>query len=302
MLSFLSFTGAGIGLVNAPSVLIVGVYFTKKIHFAHGLVMTGGCTGQLIFSALFAYLHASYGWRGTSLIFAAICANVMACGAIFRPLKRHTRRHSTDASVQVQLRKIDVTDQSIVNPPCSTDIVDSPDFEQIQEKSSKVRLHLSRISTINVCIKNPILVVHQLCTFCRGAATLIFLAHIVNKAVIGGISKGNAAMLLFYAGIGNVLSRSSHGWLIDKGFVSAQTLFLISSIFCAVEALIFALTNIYSILAVLSFFAQFYPWYFSCTGILHTSIVGTSGPSGSSCWTNHIHQFNGESGWFSFSR
>ncbi|XP_072025421.1 monocarboxylate transporter 3-like [Amphiura filiformis] len=251
--------GTGMGLVNVPSLLIVGIYFKRKLNLAHGLVMIGSCTGQLIFVTLFAYLNTTYGWRGTLLILAGLSANVMVCGAVFRPLKKPPSRTWTNYSdnAEVELGAAGPYGKKPNNVSLEeSDVPDYKDFhdnEKISKRSFDALKHLGTVSAINICITIPMLALYQICTFLVGAAIFIPLVHLVNKAVISGTSKENAAMLATIIGAGNILSRGGYGWFVDNGYISAHTLFLIATLFCAVETMTFVLTDIYSILAVLCF-------------------------------------------------
>ncbi|XP_072025420.1 monocarboxylate transporter 3-like [Amphiura filiformis] len=247
--------GTGMGLVNAPSVLIVGIYFKRKLNLAHGLVMIGSCTGQLIFVTLFAYLNTTYGWRGTLLIMAALSANVMVCGAVFRPLKKTRTKTCTNYS---DYAEVELAEAPLYEKNASLEESDAPDYidfhdNEISKRSFDALKHLGTDSAICICMKSPVLTLYQICTFFIGAAVFIPLAHLVNKAVISGTSKENAAMLATILGAGNILSRGGYGWFVDNGYISAHTLFLIATLFCAVETMTFVLTDIYSILSVLCF-------------------------------------------------
>ncbi len=220
--------------------------------------MIGSTTGQLIFVTLFAYLNDAYGWRGTLLIFAAITANVIVCGAIFRPRKNPLqRRLPYHSEIESGSRNSNGVDEALKE---QTRNCDDPDIHVRHKPLGWWFVNLKRFgeaSAINICMTNYIFTFYQIANFCKGIG-IFPTSLLVNKAVVGGNSKENAAMLIIFIGIGNVISRGGHGWFIDKGFVSPQTLFLMAAIFSAVETLSFALTNIYSILAVLSFLYGFH--------------------------------------------
>ncbi|XP_032872823.1 monocarboxylate transporter 13-like [Amblyraja radiata] len=78
--------GFGWALVFTPSVAAVSRYFSRRRTLAMGLAFTGVGISSFIFSPLFQYLLDEYTWRGALLIIAAMMLNLLACGALIRPL------------------------------------------------------------------------------------------------------------------------------------------------------------------------------------------------------------------------
>ncbi|XP_067879770.1 monocarboxylate transporter 13-like [Heterodontus francisci] len=79
-------SGFGWALVFTPSVAAVSRYFNKRRTLAMGMAFTGVGIGSFVFSPLFQYLLDEYTWRGALLIIAGMMLNLMACGALIRPL------------------------------------------------------------------------------------------------------------------------------------------------------------------------------------------------------------------------
>ncbi|XP_069776104.1 monocarboxylate transporter 13 isoform X2 [Narcine bancroftii] len=79
-------SGFGWALVFTPTVAAVSRYFTKRRTLAMGLAFTGVGISSFAFSPLFQYLLDSYSWRGALLIIAGMMLNLLACGALIRPL------------------------------------------------------------------------------------------------------------------------------------------------------------------------------------------------------------------------
>ncbi|XP_068520717.1 LOW QUALITY PROTEIN: monocarboxylate transporter 13-like [Anas acuta] len=59
----------------------------RGARWATGLAMSGASVLGLVLVALVPLLLDAYGWRGTLLVMAAISFNLLACGALLRPLK-----------------------------------------------------------------------------------------------------------------------------------------------------------------------------------------------------------------------
>lgn len=258
---FLLFQGVGLGLVYAPSLVIVGVYFKDNFVFANGLVFLGVCTGQLIFSPLFVELNKIYGWRGSLFIFAAIGLNVVACGAIFRPLKwprksKGRKRLNGARRLHSEADDITMSDGRTRNKEEEIDAEAQEDHQEKQKTAGGFLGALKALSAafaIPVLLENGAFVMYLLCTFCLGAAYFMPLTHLVNKAFVGGITKENSALLMSVIGGGSMIGRAGHGWFVDKRYISAQTLMIINIVFCAIEAVAYGLTDEYIVLVALSF-------------------------------------------------
>ncbi|XP_070623453.1 monocarboxylate transporter 13-like [Erythrolamprus reginae] len=89
-------TGLGWALVFTPSVAAVSHYFEKRRTLAMGLALSGAGVSSLAFCPFFQYLVNSYGWRGALQIVAAMFLNLVASGAVLRPLAVEDGRSNGD--------------------------------------------------------------------------------------------------------------------------------------------------------------------------------------------------------------
>ncbi|XP_006112194.2 monocarboxylate transporter 13-like isoform X1 [Pelodiscus sinensis] len=80
-------SGLGWSLVFTPSLASVARYFTKRRTFAMGLAVSGAGLASFAFSPLFQVLVDTYAWRGALLIMAGVSFNLVAAGALLRPLE-----------------------------------------------------------------------------------------------------------------------------------------------------------------------------------------------------------------------
>jgi len=55
--------GVGVGLLNLPSIVIVGFYFDKRRALANGIAICGTGIGTFVFAPLASYLVSEYGWK-----------------------------------------------------------------------------------------------------------------------------------------------------------------------------------------------------------------------------------------------
>ncbi|NXT45204.1 MOT13 protein, partial [Pelecanoides urinatrix] len=78
--------GLGWALVFTPSLGTVGGYFPTRRSLATGLVVSGASVSGLALGPLVPLLLDTYGWRGALLLLAAITFNLVAAGALLRPL------------------------------------------------------------------------------------------------------------------------------------------------------------------------------------------------------------------------
>lgn len=82
----LSPAGLGWALVFTPSLGTVGRYFPARRALATGLAVSGASVSGLALGPLVPLLLDAYGWRGALLLLAAVSFNLVAAGALLRPL------------------------------------------------------------------------------------------------------------------------------------------------------------------------------------------------------------------------
>lgn len=100
-------TGFGFGLIYLPAIVSVTTYFEKYRSLATGIAVCGSGLGTFIFAPLTDYLIKEFGWRGATLILAAIVFNCVIFGAMFRPLEppkkiRKKRLQYTDEEIPLK--------------------------------------------------------------------------------------------------------------------------------------------------------------------------------------------------------
>ena len=83
--------GAGLGLMYAPSIVIVGQYFKDKRALATGIASCGTGVGAFAFAPLIKYLIDIYTWKGAMIIISGICLNGMVAAISFHPPPKKTR-------------------------------------------------------------------------------------------------------------------------------------------------------------------------------------------------------------------
>ncbi|NXH09397.1 MOT13 protein, partial [Bucco capensis] len=78
--------GLGWALVFTPSLAAVGCWFPGRRALAMALAVSGASVSSLALGPILPLLLDSYGWRGSLLLLAAISFNLIAAGALLRPL------------------------------------------------------------------------------------------------------------------------------------------------------------------------------------------------------------------------
>lgn len=83
--------GVGAGLVVTTSVLIIPLYFTRRLGRANGILMAGTSVGQFVAPHLITHLQEEYTFMGATFILGAIVLNTCVAVATFHPVEWHTR-------------------------------------------------------------------------------------------------------------------------------------------------------------------------------------------------------------------
>lgn len=79
-------SGIGFCMMFIPSIIVVGLYFSRRRALATGIAMSGSGVGTFVYAYLCEALLNEFSWRGTVLIMAGIILNCVVCAALFRPL------------------------------------------------------------------------------------------------------------------------------------------------------------------------------------------------------------------------
>ena len=76
----------GWAFVFMPTVASVMQYFTRRRLLAMSVGFTGVGFSSFAFSPLFQLLVEVYAWQGALLILGGLSLNMVACGAVLRPI------------------------------------------------------------------------------------------------------------------------------------------------------------------------------------------------------------------------
>ena len=90
------------------SLIVVGMYFSRKRAIATGIATSGSGLGTFAYAYMTNVLLDEYDWKGTVLILSAILLNVVACGAIYRPLQVNDGNSERSSSTELDSGKVDI--------------------------------------------------------------------------------------------------------------------------------------------------------------------------------------------------
>ncbi|XP_038048084.1 uncharacterized protein LOC119722122 isoform X2 [Patiria miniata] len=117
------FTAFGMSMNINAGFTALGMYFKKRLALAMGLATAGTSLGQLALPPLFQYLIDQYGWRGSLMITSALVFNVVAAGALMRPLVPKKQKRSSKKSKRSELE--DKTSDATTSKSCQSTEVGS---------------------------------------------------------------------------------------------------------------------------------------------------------------------------------
>nr|XP_045581393.1 monocarboxylate transporter 13-like [Procambarus clarkii] len=83
--------GFGTGMSTLIAYVILPYYFKRLRGRANAILMGGVSSAQLIGPPLITFLQQAYGFRGATLIVAALSLNICVAGSVFHPVEWHSK-------------------------------------------------------------------------------------------------------------------------------------------------------------------------------------------------------------------
>jgi nitrate/nitrite transporter NarK len=84
-------TGIGNAMAYCPGVIIVSIYFHKKLGTAVGIATSGVGLGAFSVPLLLEASFLYYGYMGSFVLLSGLFLELMVCGALMRPMSVHRR-------------------------------------------------------------------------------------------------------------------------------------------------------------------------------------------------------------------
>ncbi len=260
------------GLIYQPSYVINVYYFDKFLGRANSISQTGTGVGIFALPPLLQLLIETYGWRGSLILLAAGLAHIAVCGALFRPspLERQNRKWGPG---QLEGSRHDTGGTQSASASLRT-VVESV-------------LQVFDLTLLRYLYFNILLAVN----FQISYSYAIVLLYLPSRATSFGISELRAASLVSALGIGSLVSRLTHGLLIDYNILSTSVLTALSLLVCGIVSLLNPVSDNYWVLAALSAVVGLTSGvYVSTYPILAKEYVGVDKVSGGIGW---IHMMQG---------
>ncbi|XP_033626186.1 monocarboxylate transporter 12-like [Asterias rubens] len=257
--------GIGAGITLMPAIVMVAKYFKTYYPLACGISSSGADIGMLVFGPLMQLLLDTYGWRGTMLVTGAIVGNLLAAGALFRPVRLSPSKtcNKKDTDVEHSGEDKEMLQDSREENHKSTQSEDHGISEVMNQRQSQSN------NATNVTLKSQ----RQKRNLFSAVANLLwfyllrdsyrlsmiiftqvvayriafncFIMFLVPCATTSGISEQDASFLLSVCGIGGIVGRLICGVLTQKA--SSYAIYQVSMFVsgCAVLLVQFGTTWIY---------------------------------------------------------
>uniref|UniRef100_T1J6I2 C2H2-type domain-containing protein n=1 Tax=Strigamia maritima TaxID=126957 RepID=T1J6I2_STRMM len=231
--SFSLIYGVGLGLVVVPHIVVVNLAFEKHRGLANGIFSAGASVGCFVVPPVLEVLNEYYGLMGLFLVWSGVILHIVAFGAVYRPVKKTQIK-----SFETELLRKTKTDDNCVNNG---------------NKASKSRLQ-NRLSYLSFLGKRYFWMI----AFGWSGTTFgisCFAVIIVDFATMQSqeITRTNAAFLVSFWAIGDLLGRLGCGFILDKKWIKLEIFYIFSMILSSMSVAVMQFIVSYTLLAVCSF-------------------------------------------------
>ncbi|KAI2662856.1 Monocarboxylate transporter 13 [Labeo rohita] len=213
-------SGIGWALIFTPTVASVMQYFAVRRSLAMGLGFTGIGLSSFAFSPLFQYLVEAYAWRGALLVLGGLSFNMIACGAVIRPLGK-------------------------------------PNVVLKTENSSKLNKCSSLLSRIYEGFELSLLshrgfLTYSIALTFFNAGYFIPYVHLVAHSHHIGFTEYQAAAVISVTGVVDILGRVASGWFSDLGKMRMPHMLVVWTGLLGLSLMLIPAAVVYSGLIVVS--------------------------------------------------
>ena len=220
-------------MANIASTVLIATYFTPDVKTtAIGVSSSGGAIGIVMFPPFAEYLQDMYGWRGVLLIFGAINANIIVCGAIMQSTKVYHALNSYE-----DVTRLDETSSLSNTETCIT---------RIKNKLASI------LEPFSIIKDTPIFTTFIMARFLSGIVYTGWTIFLMPHAILKGIPPLQSALLSSMGGIGAIIGRLTPGPIIDNGYITGLQFGFINNLVNAVAYLLDPLSNTFWSLSILA--------------------------------------------------
>ncbi|XP_072046378.1 monocarboxylate transporter 12-like [Amphiura filiformis] len=233
ILLFLSGIGSSMAVMSLTSA--IPKYFPDNIQNVFGFICAVGAIGIMVFPPVNQLLIFIYGWRGALLIFGAINAHSVVCGALVRPLKSPHEENYTQLE--------------------GDSIMSDRNVEAAPNEHSRIRFHMNKLLTYLtfLFIDHPrftFIVISEILSGVIWAGWVIFLVpHALNK----GIPDQMASFLSSSGALGTIIGRLIMGYVIQGGHVTSFQFYIILGLLNTGAFCLDLISESFAVLAILAF-------------------------------------------------
>ena len=200
-----------------PNNVIVQQYFRKKRVLASGIALLGVSIGYIAGGPLTQFLLDMYGWRGTLIILAGLTLHNFLIGFLFRALPQPKK---TRAKCHQR------TDQQVIENH-------AVDHDERHYPSGAIQ-QLCKIFTDRLCdftiFKNPCYILYLVGTFMMAQGLTAFNTHTPSRAVVYGVDRDSAALLLSYGSVMALAARLVTSFVANMPCVNIIYLYSVGTI------------------------------------------------------------------------
>ncbi|KAI8778863.1 monocarboxylate transporter 12 isoform X1 [Biomphalaria glabrata] len=291
--------GLGSGLVYAPSIVIVGLYFDKHRGLAAGLGSAGVGVGTFCIVPLTQWLFDNYRFQDAFLILAGIAFNGLVVAMLFRPLSLHNKW-----TIKKRVRKVEEFYAEKLDLESDSKFAEKFEIEPLKKSSlnktencSKQKKHCLSSTIILCCpvekaksstgkrkqifncslLRNPSFVLFCISLLLFTAAFKAAFTFIPALVKSRDISESDAALVLSIAGVFDTAGRIVAGLVFDLPRIKFLRPVLFNSFIFAIAGISFLLpsmTSFASFCVVCSVYGVLTGAYISQKSVVIVDILG----------------------------
>ncbi|XP_071784298.1 monocarboxylate transporter 13-like [Asterias amurensis] len=256
-------TGIGFGMSYSGAIISVSERFHKHYALANGICMTGASIGMVILPIVYRFLIDMYSWKGAIMISSAIQCHVIVCAMFMKepgkqkqkPVSRTIATSSSGEEGYSQLPGDENRNMHPGNVACSSTTSQAKPMEdckltkQHEDKEIEVvsqgrcgRRLTSFLNHTGISLlwTNRVFSLFMLVILTNSPTFGITLPYLAAQAESVGISEVNASLLISILGLASILSRLTHGRLIDAHVIQPAYIYAFFMLLAATGAPILA--------------------------------------------------------------
>ncbi|XP_038053871.1 monocarboxylate transporter 13-like [Patiria miniata] len=217
----------GLAFIQVSSVKPLMDYFPESFATANGVSLCGGTIGMMVIPPLVEYLVEEYGWRTAFALLGAFSFNYVVCGALLRPLHPMRTNYSR---LPGQTYDADAATPELRNQFDDRLLPDRKKSRVNFKKVFSIILEVIRERFDTRALADPIFIIYQVACVLNGMLYSMWHLFLIPQGLELGFGDEPSAFLATYGGLGALIGRLGHGFLVDCGLIKASSLLALSSL------------------------------------------------------------------------